>query len=31
VLAYTVRNNTDVPDDTEKTDTMTSVSLEYSF
>jgi putative salt-induced outer membrane protein len=31
VLSYTLRNNTDVPDDTEKTDTMTSVSLEYSF
>jgi len=31
VLSYTVRNNTDVPDDTEKTDTMTSVSLAYSF
>lgn len=31
VLAYTVRNNSDVLDDTEKTDTMTSVSLKYSF
>lgn len=31
VVSYTVRNNTDVPADTEKTDTMTSVSLEYSF
>jgi len=31
VLSYTVRNNTDVPDGTEKTDTMTSVSLRYSF
>lgn len=31
VLSYTVRNNTDVPDDSEKTDTMTSVSLAYNF
>jgi len=31
VLAYTVRSNTDVLDDSEKTDTITSISLEYSF
>jgi putative salt-induced outer membrane protein len=31
VLAYTVRNNTDVPAGSEKTDTMMSVSLEYAF
>jgi len=31
VLAYTVRNNTDVPAGSEKTDTMTSISLEYNF
>ena len=31
VVSYTVRNNTDVPDDSENTDTMTSIALEYSF
>jgi putative salt-induced outer membrane protein len=31
VVSYTVRNNTDVIDDTEKTDTLTSISLSYSF
>jgi putative salt-induced outer membrane protein len=31
VVSYTVRNNTDVLDDTEKTDTLTSISLSYSF
>jgi len=31
VLSYTVRNNTDVPDDSEETDTMTAVALEYLF
>jgi putative salt-induced outer membrane protein len=30
-VAYTVKHNTDVPDDTKKTDTLTSVGLNYSF
>ena len=30
-IAYTVKNNSDVPDDVEKTDTILSVSLVYSF
>lgn len=31
VLGYTVRHNSDVPPDTDKTDTYTSLSLEYAF
>lgn len=31
VLSYTVRNNSDVPVDTEKTDTRTAISLQYDF
>ena len=31
VLGYAVKHNTDVPPDTEKTDTYTSLSLEYAF
>ncbi len=31
VVSYTVRNNSDVPLGTEKTDTFTAISLEYSF
>ncbi|MEL7537248.1 MAG: DUF481 domain-containing protein [Pseudomonadota bacterium] len=31
VLSYTVRNNSDVPTDTESTDTFTAISLEYVF
>ncbi len=31
VASYTIRSNTDVPVDTEKTDTQTGVSLEYRF
>lgn len=31
VLSYTVRNNTDVPAGSKKTDTLTSVALEYTF
>jgi len=30
-VSYTVRRNSDVPADTEKTDTLTAISLEYSF
>lgn len=30
-VAYTVKHNTDVPDDTKNTDTLTSVGLNYSF
>lgn len=30
-LAYTVRNNSDVPAGTKKTDTLTAVNLSYSF
>lgn len=31
VASYTIRNNSDVPIGTEKTDTRTAVSLEYTF
>ncbi|MBX3706413.1 MAG: DUF481 domain-containing protein [Pseudomonadales bacterium] len=31
VLSYTVRNNTEVPAGSKKTDTLTSVALEYTF
>jgi len=31
VASYTIRNNSDVPVGTEKTDTRTAVSLEYNF
>ena len=31
VLSYTVRNNSDVPAGTEKTDTRTGISLQYDF
>ncbi len=31
VLSYTVRNNSDVPVGSEKTDTFTAISLEYAF
>ena len=31
VLSYTVRNNSDVPAGTEKTDTRTSIALQYDF
>ncbi len=31
LLSYTVRNSTDVPVGTEKTDTLTAVNLSYSF
>lgn len=31
VASYTVKNNTDVPPGTEKTDTFTAISLEYRF
>lgn len=31
VASYTVRNNSDVPAGTEKTDTQTAISLEYGF
>ncbi len=31
ILSYTLRNNSDVPVDTEKTDTFTAVALEYTF
>ena len=31
VASYTIRNNSDVPLGTEKTDTRTAVSLEYAF
>lgn len=30
-VAYTLKHNTDVPDDTKNTDTLTSVGLTYSF
>jgi putative salt-induced outer membrane protein len=30
-LSFTARNNSDVPDDTEKTDTFTAVNLSYAF
>lgn len=30
-VSYLVRNNSDVPVDTEKTDTLTSISLDYKF
>jgi len=30
-VAYTVKHNTEVPDDTKNTDTLTSVGLNYSF
>ena len=30
-VAYMVKHNTDVPDDTENTDTLTSVGLNYNF
>ena len=30
-VSYTVRRNTDVPPDTQKTDTLTAISLEYGF
>jgi putative salt-induced outer membrane protein len=30
-ISYLVKHNTDVPDDTDKTDTVTSVSLVYEF
>ena len=30
-VAYTVKHNTDVPNDTKNTDTLTSVGLNYSF
>jgi len=30
-VAYTVKHNTDVPDDTKNTDTMTSVGLNFNF
>jgi putative salt-induced outer membrane protein len=30
-LSFTVRNNSDVPDDTKKTDTFTAVNLSYAF
>jgi putative salt-induced outer membrane protein len=31
VLSYTIKSNSDVPVGTEKTDTFTAISLEYSF
>jgi putative salt-induced outer membrane protein len=31
VVSYTIKNNSDVPPGTEKTDTFTALSLEYSF
>jgi len=31
VASYTIKNNSDVPPGTEKTDTFTALSLEYSF
>jgi putative salt-induced outer membrane protein len=31
ILSYTIRNNSDVPVGTEKTDTFTAVALEYTF
>jgi len=31
VASYTIRNNSDVPVGTEKTDTRTAISLEYAF
>ncbi len=31
VVSYTVQNNSDVPPDSERTDTFTAISLEYSF
>lgn len=31
VLSYTIKNNSDVPAGSEKTDTFTAISLEYSF
>ncbi|MDZ7644809.1 MAG: DUF481 domain-containing protein [Woeseiaceae bacterium] len=31
VASYTVKNNSDVPVDTEKTDTYTALSIEYAF
>lgn len=31
VVSYTVRNNSDIPAGTEKTDTFTAISLEYIF
>jgi putative salt-induced outer membrane protein len=31
VASYTIKNNSDVPLDTEKTDTFTAISLEYAF
>lgn len=31
ILSYTVKHNTDVPSDTEETDTFTAVNLAYSF
>jgi putative salt-induced outer membrane protein len=31
VASYTVKNNSDVPPGSEKTDTFTALSLEYAF
>ena len=31
VLSYTIKNNSDVPPDTEKRDTRTAISIEYAF
>ena len=31
VASYTIRNNSDVPDTTKKTDTRTAIALEYNF
>ena len=31
VASYTIRNNSDVPIGTEKTDTRSAISLEYAF
>ena len=31
VLSYTIKNNSDVPVDTEKKDTRTAISIEYAF
>ena len=31
VLSYTIKNNSDVPADTEKRDTRTAISIEYAF
>ncbi|MGI9308794.1 MAG: DUF481 domain-containing protein, partial [Gammaproteobacteria bacterium] len=30
-LSYTIRHNSDVPPDTEKSDRFTAISLEYGF